>query len=328
MYYFLFSSHCEAKLGTMSKCSIAEALDQYGTVILDGGLATLLEVRGCNIVDELWSAKTLIENPEKIYQVHYDYFVAGMHCVSTASYQATPQGFAKRGLDETESVSLIKLSATLAQKARNDYRAKNNITMPLLVAGSVGPYGAYLADGSEYTGNYDLPEQEMIAFHRLRVQTLIEADVDLLAFETIPSFAEAKALLKLLAEFSTSSAWFSFTLLDEEHISDGTKLSEVTAYLNNYSQVAAIGVNCVAPELVTQAIQTMKRSTNKPIVVYPNKGEKYDAVTKTWQLSPSSIQYQDTFKEWLQTGASLIGGCCRTTPEDIEFVVQYCQAKQ
>lgn len=312
----------------MPKNSIARALDQYGTVILDGGLATLLEQRGWNLVDELWSAKILMENPDAIYQVHYDYFVAGANCVSTASYQATPQGFARRGLNETESISLIKLSVALAKRARDDYRVKNNVTTQLLVAGSVGPYGAYLADGSEYTGNYELPELEMIAFHRLRVQALIEEDVDVLAFETIPSFAEAKALLKLLAEFPTYSAWFSFTLLDSDHISDGTKLNEVTAYLNNYRQVDAIGINCVAPELVTQAIQVMKSSTIKPLLVYPNKGEKYDAVMKVWQLSSSSCQYKEKIKEWLDSGASLIGGCCRTTPEDIATVLQYCQSER
>lgn len=311
----------------MPKNSIAEALSQYGTVILDGGLATLLEQRGCNLVDELWSAKILIENPNMIYQVHYDYFVAGANCVSTASYQATPQGFAKRGLSENESISLIKLSVALAQRAREDYRVKSNVTTQLLVAGSVGPYGAYLADGSEYSGNYELPELEMIAFHRLRVQALIEADVDILAFETIPSFAEARALIKLLSEFPTYSAWFSFTLLDSEHISDGTKISEVTTYLNNYSQVAAIGINCVAPDLVTQALQLMKASTSKPLIVYPNKGEKFDSVTKVWQLL-SSNRYQEKFKEWLTAGASLIGGCCRTTPEDIAIIVQHCQSEQ
>lgn len=306
----------------MSNNAIAEALKESEVLILDGALATLLEIRGCNLVDELWSAKTLIEDPEKIYQAHYDYFLAGANCVSTASYQATSQGFAKRGITETESVSLIKLSATLAQRARDDYRLKYNVKTPLLIAGSVGPYGAYLADGSEYTGNYELPELEMISFHRQRVLALVDAGVDVLAFETIPSFLEAQALVKLLTEFPKSYAWFSFTLIDPHHISDGTELSKVVTYLSKFTQVAAIGVNCIPPDFVTESIKVMKGSTNKPLVVYPNKGENYDAVTKTWQVSSTSFEYEEKIKEWLQGGASLIGGCCRTTPKDIVNIVR------
>lgn len=305
---------------------IANAIKEYGVLTLDGALATLLELRGCNLVDELWSAKTLIDESEKIYQVHYDYYVAGAKCVSTASYQATPQGFAKRGLSETESATLIKLSASLAQRARNDYRLKYDVTTPLLVAGSVGPYGAYLSDGSEFTGNYSLPESEMIAFHRLRVETLIDAKVDVLAFETIPSFAEAQALVKLLAEFPTFSAWFSFTLADSQHISDGTELSVVVSYLDNYQQVVAIGINCIPPELVTEAIKVMKGNTNKPLVIYPNSGDKYDAVTKTWKESSTGFRFEEKIDEWVQCGANLIGGCCRTTPNDIKTIDKHCQS--
>ena len=201
----------------MSYNPVAQALTESPLLILDGALATELEARGCHLADALWSAKVLMENPELIYQVHYDYFVAGARCAITASYQATPQGFAARGLDEAQSLALIAQSVALARRARQDYLAVRPDAKTLLVAGSVGPYGAFLADGSEYRGDYALPEAEMIAFHRPRVQALLAAGADLLACETLPSFAEAQALVKLLAEFPQGQAWFSVTLRDAGH---------------------------------------------------------------------------------------------------------------
>ena len=304
---------------------VAQALSQTDTLILDGALATELEARGCDLADTLWSAKVLMENPELIYQVHYDYFASGAHCAITASYQATPQGFAQRGLDEAQSRSLIQQSAVLAQRARDDYRAESGTAAPLLVAGSVGPYGAFLANGAEYRGDYALPEAEMKAFHRPRVAALLETGVDLLACETLPSFAEAQALVSLLAEFPDSSAWFSFTLRDANHISDGTPLSEVAALLNAAPQVVAVGINCVALESVTPALRTLQALCDKPLLVYPNSGEQYDATSKTWHSAPSGCTLHDKFPEWQQAGARLIGGCCRTTPQDIAAIAACCQ---
>jgi homocysteine S-methyltransferase len=309
----------------MSLNPIAQALTQTNTLILDGALATELEARGCNLADALWSAKVLMENPELIYQVHHDYFAAGAHVAITASYQATPQGFAAHGLDEVQALELIKQSVKLAQRARDDYRAASASVAPLLVAGSVGPYGAYLANGAEYRGDYALPEEEMKVFHRPRVQALVEAGVDLLACETLPSFAEAQALISLLAEFPASRAWFSFTLRDAEHISDGTPLSKVAELVNAAPQVVAIGINCVALESVTPALRGLQALCDKPLLVYPNSGEQYDASSKTWHSAPSGCTLHDKFPEWQQAGARLIGGCCRTTPQDIAAIAACCQ---
>ncbi|HBZ15748.1 homocysteine S-methyltransferase [Pantoea sp. NPDC088449] len=309
----------------MPRNPIAQALTHTDTLILDGALATELEARGCNLADALWSAKVLMENPELIYQVHHDYFAAGAHVAITASYQATPQGFAARGLDEAQALVLIKQSVQLAQRARDDYRASSASTAPLLVAGSVGPYGAFLANGAEYRGDYALPEEEMKAFHRPRVKALLEAGVDLLACETLPSFAEAQALISLLAEFPDSCAWFSFTLRDAEHISDGTPLSQVAELVNGAPQVLAIGINCVALESVTPALRNLQAQSDKPLLVYPNSGEQYDASSKTWHSAPSGCTLHDKFHEWQQAGARLIGGCCRTTPQDIAAIAACCQ---
>lgn len=309
----------------MSHNPVARALQQSAPLILDGALATELEARGCDLADALWSAKVLMENPELIYQVHYDYFAAGARCAITASYQATPQGFAARGLNQQQSLALIAQSVELAKRARADYLATQADDNILLVAGSVGPYGAFLADGSEYRGDYALPEAEMMAFHRPRVNALLAAGVDVLACETLPSFAEARALVALLGEFPDSHAWFSFTLRDAEHISDGTPLHEVAAYLNTQPQVVALGINCIALESVTPALQQLQRLTEKPLVVYPNSGEQYDASSKTWHSAPSGCTLHDKFTEWQQAGARLIGGCCRTSPKDIAAIARHCQ---
>ena len=298
-------------------------LAQSPFIVLDGALATELEARGCDLADNLWSAKVLMENPELIYQVHLDYFRAGAQCAITASYQATPAGFAAKGINETQALALIKQSVALAQQARADRLAEQPNSRALLVAGSVGPYGAYLADGSEYRGDYLLTADEFRDFHRPRIAALVEAGVDLLACETLPSFAETRALLALLGEFPDVTAWFSFTLRDSHHLSDGTPLTKVVALLDGHDQVLAIGVNCIALEQTTAALQSLHALTTLPLVAYPNSGEQYDAVAKRWTHGARSCYSLDHYlDDWLQASARLIGGCCRTTPADIALLAQ------
>ncbi|MFJ5507105.1 homocysteine S-methyltransferase [Pectobacterium jejuense] len=310
----------------MRKNTVTEMLATASTIVLDGALATELEARGCDLTDPLWSAKVLVENPALIYQVHLDYFKAGAQCAITASYQATPQGFKARGYNEAESLALIAKSVQLAAQARDDYRRDNPQVGTLLVAGSVGPYGAYLADGSEYRGDYQLPQTEMMAFHRPRIAALHEAGADLLACETLPSFAEIEALISLLGEFPQAQAWFSFTLRDSEHLSDGTPLRTVVARVNACSQVVAVGINCIALENVTPALTHLSSLTDLPLVVYPNSGEQYDAITKTWSNAhDAACSLTAYLPEWQAAGARLIGGCCRTTPADIAGIARCCQ---
>ncbi|MBN3154391.1 homocysteine S-methyltransferase [Pectobacterium brasiliense] len=310
----------------MRKNTVTEMLATASTIVLDGALATELEARGCDLTDPLWSAKVLVENPALIDQVHLDYFNAGAQCAITASYQATPQGFKARGYSEAESLALIAKSVQLAAQARDDYRRDNPQAGTLLVAGSVGPYGAYLADGSEYRGDYQLPQVEMMAFHRPRIAALHRAGADLLACETLPAFAEIEALIALLAEFPQAQAWFSFTLRDSEHLSDGTPLRTVLARVNACSQVAAVGINCIALENVTPALTHLSSLTDLPLVVYPNSGEQYDAVTKTWSSAhDDACSLTAYLPEWQAAGARLIGGCCRTTPADIAGIARCCQ---
>ncbi|QIK12725.1 homocysteine S-methyltransferase [Leclercia sp. 29361] len=293
-------------------------LETQPFVVLDGAMATELEARGCNLADSLWSAKVLMENPALIRDVHLDYFRAGAQVAITASYQATPDGFAARGLDEAQSRALIGKSVELARKAREAYLSENPQAGALLVAGSVGPYGAYLADGSEYRGDYVRSAEVFAAFHRPRVEALLDAGADLLACETLPSFAEIKALADLLVAYPRARAWFSFTLRDSEHLSDTTPLREVVSVLANYPQIVALGINCIALENTTAALQHLQSLTALPLVVYPNSGEHYDAVSKTWHHHGEACETLAGYlPQWLASGAKLIGGCCRTTPKDI-----------
>ncbi len=307
---------------------INNILKDFPLMILDGALATELEHLGCDINDSLWSAKILAQNPEIIEKVHYDYFVSGADCAITSSYQATIEGYVEKGFTEFEAISLIKKSVEVAKKARDDFWVNplNRINRPTpLVAGSVGPYGAYLADGSEYRGDYKISEEELIEFHRPRVKILVAAGVDILACETIPSLIEAKAITKLLEEFPKVYCWMSFSAKNDLQISDGTLISDCAKYLDDFTQVAAIGINCSAPVHIQSLIEEIKKNSKKPIVVYPNSGEEYDAHSKTWHGNSSSEIYSRSAKSWFDKGAQLIGGCCRTNPEDIKAIATWAR---
>ncbi|SDL69060.1 homocysteine S-methyltransferase [Nonomuraea maritima] len=281
------------------------------TLVLDGGLATQLERLGADLRDELWSARLLMEEPELIRRVHAAYFAAGADVATTASYQATLPGFARRGLDQARSEELIRLSVELAAQARDEAGGG-------LVAASVGPYGAYLANGAEYTGDYDLDEDGLYAWHLPRWEILASAGPDLLACETIPSYTEARALARLLAATPGVKAWVSFSCRDGERISDGTPIAEAAALFTGNPQVVAVGVNCTAPRHMPTLVRTL--SGGLPVVVYPNSGETWDAGNRRWLGLTDPVEFGQAAKEWQQAGASLIGGCCRTTPEHIEQI--------
>ena len=307
---------------------IESILDRYPVLVIDGALATELERRGCDLKDDLWSAKILLEQPEKIKQVHYDYFLAGADCAITASYQASIEGFRRRGLDEQEALALIQKSVRLAVEARDEFWAdlanRERRSRPF-VAASVGPYGAYLADGSEYRGNYGLTEAELMDFHRPRMKALIEAGPDLLACETIPSLVEAQALVKLLEEFQSLQAWISFSCRDETHVNEGQRLEDCVRLVESSPFVAAIGINCTSPKYIPSLIQEARKATNKPVLVYPNSGETYDAAKNNWDGQPVYESFSEEAKEWYRAGARMIGGCCRTTPDDIRGIVSWAR---
>jgi len=308
---------------------IASILDRYPALVIDGALATELERRGYDLKDKLWSAKILLEQPDAIKQLHYDYFKAGADCAITASYQATVEGFAKCGLNEEEAIALIQRSVGLAIEARDEFwddvSNQAGRSKPFITA-SVGPYGAFLADGSEYRGNYGLTERELIDFHRPRMKALIEADADLLACETIPCLTEAMALVKLLGEFQDIHAWISFSCRDEAHVCEGEKLEECIRQIESSPFVDAVGVNCTSPRYIPSLIREAKKATNKSVLVYPNSGETYNATKSDWDGNPVYESFGEEAKVWYDAGARLIGGCCRTTPEDIHVIASWARS--
>jgi homocysteine S-methyltransferase len=302
---------------------INELLSRRPLIVLDGALATELERRGADLKDPLWSAKYLIERPDIIRSVHFDYFMAGADVATAATYQATFEGFAHRGIIGGQAAQLMRGAVTLARAARDEFWAveSNRIGRECpLVAASVGPYGAMLADGSEYRGHYAASDRALEDFHRPRLAVLADCGADLLACETIPCLREARVLARLLREFPGMSAWISFSCQDESHNSEGEDMADCAAHLAEYRQLAAVGVNCSRPELITPLLRRMRSHTDKPLLVYPNSGERYEAQSKQWSGSAASTRLGHQAREWYAEGARLIGGCCRTTPEDIRGV--------
>ena len=292
-------------------------LSQRGTLILDGALATELEARGHDLNHALWSGIVLRDHPESIAKVHLDYFNAGADIAITASYQASTQGLCEAfQIDEGEAEKLVRRSVVLAREARERAYGEG-VKRVLLVAGSVGPLGAYLADGSEYRGDYSRTKEEFQNFHRPRIRALVNAGADLLAVETMPKLEEIEAVLELLRdEFPTATAWLGCTLKDDRHISDGTSLEDLMTLANAHAdRLVAVGVNCVPIDFVEGALKYMWPLTPLPLLCYPNSGEVWDGKEKQWLARETmAARTGDRAKRWHEEGARLIGGCCRTGP--------------
>ena len=277
-----------------------------GVVVLDGGLATLLEARGHDLSSELWSARLLTDDPDAIASAHAEFFDAGAQVATTASYQASFAGFATLGLDADEAADLMRLSVTLARRARDERRPDG------WVAASVGPYGAALADGSEYRGDYDLDLAGLRRFHRPRLAVLADAGADVLAVETVPCLAEVEALCAEL-DGTGLTAWLSLTAAGDRTRA-GEPLLEAWAMAADVDEIVATGVNCCVPDDVTSALGEASGS----LVAYPNSGQGWDAVRRTW--TGESAFDAGAVASWLDTGARLVGGCCRVGPADITAV--------
>jgi len=286
-------------------------------LILDGAMGTELARRGLDMSDSLWSARVLLEHPEAIEQIHYDYLQAGADCITTASYQVSFPGFEKAGKTREATVLALTESVRVAKQARARFAKKVERRRLPLVAASVGPYGASLADGSEYHGEYACSPTELLTFHLQRIFCLSAAEPDLFACETIPSWEEAEILLQALEQFPQMSAWFSFACMDGQHTVHGERIRDCAKALAAEKQVAAMGVNCTAPQHVSSLVSELRAETDKPIVVYPNSGQTWDAKSRSWLGKTSPQSWEDSAVEWYERGASWIGGCCGSTPEDI-----------
>jgi homocysteine S-methyltransferase len=297
------------------------------TVLLDGGLATELEAGGADLSDALWSARLLVEDPDAIARAHIAFFRAGADVAITASYQASFRGFARRGIDEDTAAGLMRRSVGIAREAAAVARGERHERAddrPLLVAASVGPYGAFLADGSEYHGRYGLGVAALRDFHRRRMAVLLEAGPDLLAIETIPEIEEGEALATLLDELD-GTAWLSFTCSDGARLRSGAPVEEAFALADRARGVVAVGINCTAPEHALELVERAVSATDKPILVYPNSGEDWDPVRRHWSGARHSVDAVAA-GGWIAAGARIVGGCCRVTPAQIDNIAASLRA--
>ncbi|XP_026464857.1 uncharacterized protein LOC113367465 [Ctenocephalides felis] len=309
-----------------------ENQDLEGILILDGGFSTqLVKYVGPNVDgDPLWSARYNATKPKDVIQTHLDYLRAGADAIITNTYQASIEGYMEHlGLTRQQSKDLMFNTAKLALRARYLYEKENpESNRRPLVMGSVGPYGAHLHDGSEYSGSYakTITKEEIQEWHRPRIEALINAGVDGLAIETIPCQLEAEALVELIVnEYPGTKAWLSFQCQDESRLAHGELFRDAALScweLARESQcLLAVGVNCVHPKYAVGLCKFLNRDQMPqiPLVVYPNSGENYTP-TEGWKDKDRCVPVQDYVSSWLDSGATFIGGCCRTDDEDIRNI--------
>ena len=288
--------------------TLAAALAE-DVVVLDGGLATELEAQGHDLTSALWSARLLAEEPAAIVAAHAAFFAAGARVAVTSSYQASFDGLAAVGLDRSGAEALLRRSVTLADQARQ----QTDDPESRWVAASVGPYGAALADGSEYHGRYGLSVAELRAWHRPRLEVLAAAGADVLACETVPCLAEAEALLLEVQQLEVP-AWLSLTCVGDRTRA-GEPVAEAFALARDVPGLVAVGVNCTDPADVDGLVTLAAEVSGLPVVVYPNSGEAWDAGARAW--SGDSQFHPEQVSRWTRAGARLVGGCCRVSPADI-----------
>jgi homocysteine S-methyltransferase len=277
----------------------------------------------------LWSASLLVTNTQAIVAASRGYLDAGAECIATASYQASRGGFATLGLSAAEADGLMLLSVELAKRARDEYLADNpNCERVPLIAASIGPYGAALHDGSEYTGSYDVSVAELRAFHADRLQLFDDSDADVLALETIPSLTESDVLSELLRGRNTP-AWVSFSCRDERHISDGTPVEQVAGLFRDHPTVLAVGINCTPPQYIVPLIGEIRKVLpDTAILAYPNSGETYDVTDNSWSGTVSPLDCARAAQDWVAAGAKLVGGCCRMGPEHISAMAEMIEERK
>jgi homocysteine S-methyltransferase len=298
-------------------------------VVLDGGLATELEQRGHDLSDDLWSARLLRDDPDEVRATHLAFFRAGAQVATTASYQASVAGFAAQGVPAAEAVALIRSSVTLAREAALLAEEEDGVRRQ--VAASVGPYGAVLADGSEYTGDYGVTDRELRDFHGPRLELLASAGADLLAIETVPSEQEATVLLGLLAGLPAGTrAWLSLTCADGRTTRRCEEAAAVFGLARDVDALVGVGVNCTAPEHVPELVAAAVSASGRPGVAYPNSGEEWDGPARRWVGRPAtqSLAAVDpaAAREWVALGARWVGGCCRVGSADIAALARGLRA--
>jgi homocysteine S-methyltransferase len=298
---------------------LSSALNHQHPVILDGGMSNALEDRGNDLSDALWSARLLKDAPGEIAAVHRAYYQAGAAVATTASYQASVAGFERAGVPRAEAERLIASSVSIARQVRDELAVDGR---QRLVAASIGPYGAVLADGSEYRGRYGVSAAALRDFHLPRLELLLAAEPDLLAVETIPDVDEAEVLVELLDELNFP-AWLSYSI-DGTRTRAGQSLEDAFAVAAQSTPILAVGINCCAPGDVQDAVEIAVAVTGKPAVAYPNSGEAWDAANRRWTGGGSNST--TLAQGWITSGARFVGGCCRVGPPDIAALAALAKA--
>lgn len=224
-------------------------IKQERTLVLDGGLATTLEGYGCDLNSSLWSSEVIIHEPNKVKQAHQAFTDAGADIVLTSTYQASFATFESIGMQTSEIKHLFDVAVE---------QIKASVTDEQVIVGSLGPYGAYLSDGSEYTGAYEVSIEDYIDFHQARIQALIDRGIYDFVFETVPNFNEIKSIVEhIIPQYSDDiTFWISCTVSDEGNLSDGTEFETVCQYIKDYEErLPVFGVNCSKIESVDKAIK-------------------------------------------------------------------------
>ncbi len=298
-----------------------------GPGALDGGLASELEARGHDLSGTLWSARVLRDDPAAIRDVHAAYFLAGARVGISASYQASRSGFVRHGSTPAEADRLLVLSVALVAEAREIAR-RAGATQPMLVAASIGPYGATLHDGSEYRGRYGVAHDDLVAFHRERIEVLITASPDLLAIETVPDVDEAHAIVEALHGIDVP-AWLSFSCADGARTCAGQRMEDAAAVVASAPGIEAIGINCTKPEHVAELVGRIRAAQpDLPIVVYPNAGRVWDGAASVWLGDGTDLLPRPAVRAWFDAGVALVGGCCGLGPDAVADIAEVAAAER
>lgn len=301
--------------------TLAELLAGNGPVVLDGGLATELEAQGHDLSDSLWSARLLRDDTAAIETAHVAYLEAGAQVLISASYQASIESFARVGMSSEGADALLTRSVELAQQARARVAVTHPTAAGALVAASVGPYGAVLSEGQEYTGDYGALDAEGLErFHERRLRVLIAAGPDCIACETLPRADEAGILARLLDRLDAPPAWISFTCRNGETTAHGERIEQAVEAASSGQSVVAVGVNCTAPEHLPELLRRAATATDLPLVAYPNSGRVWDGNERGWLTLGTDRLALDAVDEWVDAGARLVGGCCGIGPAAIRAI--------
>ncbi|MDW4185283.1 MAG: homocysteine S-methyltransferase [Staphylococcus saprophyticus] len=292
---------------------LLEKLKAQSPLVLDGGLATTLEQAGCSLKTSLWSSEVLKNNPTQIKQAHQAFTDVGADILLTSTYQASYQTFSDIGVKATEIDQLYNTAVNQIMEATTDTQ---------VIVGSLGPYGAYLSDGSEYTGAYDLSKEDYFQFHKTRIEALVKRGINDFVFETVPNFEEIKAIVEyIVPHYTNQTFWLSVTVNEDGDLSDDTEFEKLCAYIKQYAErIPVFGINCSSVAGINKAISKGLKNVPQTIALYPNGGAQYNAVEKEWESVGNQGLIVEQIPDWLDQGVKIVGGCCQTTPENIKSI--------